>query len=400
MEPFNPFRPEVIADPYPHYRRLREADPVHWSDLLDAWVLTRYDDVSFVLTDRRFSANRRLARNRYAVEALKWEADFGPFARAPTMLGTDPPEHTRLRRLVSKAFTVRAVESLRPRIQALVEELLDSLEERGQFDIVADLAYPLPVIVIAEMLGIPHQDRDAFKRWSDDVAATLVPLIPDDVRERARRSIEEMAAYFRDIMAVRRRQPRDDLISGLLAAEEQGQVLSEDEVLSVLMLLLVAGNETTTNFIGNAVYTLLRHPDQLQALRQEPGLVRSAVEELLRYESPAQATTRIALEDVEIRGKTVRQWQVVFAVLGAANRDPAVFPEPDRLDLARDPNPHVAFGDGIHFCLGAPLARAESQIALTALLQRFPHLHLLEERPEWGPNYILRGLRRLPVALD
>jgi cytochrome P450 len=400
LEPFNPFRPQVIADPYPYCRRYREEEPVHFSEALDAWVLTRYRHVEAVLNDGRFSANRRLARNRFAQMMTQEELRrMGPVGQVVTMLGADPPEHTRLRRLVSKAFTVRAVESLRPRIQALVEELLDAAEEKGDFDLIADLAYPLPVIVIAEMLGIPPQDRDTFKRWSDDVAASLGPLTAPEVAERARQSVIEMTDYFRQAVAQRRRHPREDLISGLVAAEEQGQALSEQEVLATLILLLVAGNETTTNLIGNGMLALFRHPDQWQRLCRQPELVRTAVEELLRYESPAQATSRVALQELEIDGHRVQPYQMVMCIIGAANRDPEVFAEPDRLDIGREPNPHLAFGDGIHFCLGAPLARAEAQVALAALARRFPHLRPREEQADWGPNYILRGLKRLPVSV-
>ena len=400
LEPFNPFRPEVVADPYPYYQRYRQQEPVHYSEALDAWVLTRYRDVEAVLNDDRFSANRRLARNRFAQLMVQQEMQrMGPVGQVTTMLGADPPEHTRLRRLVSKAFTVRAVESLRPRIQQLVDELLDEAEAKGDFDLVADLAFPLPVIVIAEMLGVPPEDRHLFKRWSDDVAASLGLLTRPDVAERARQSILEMTEYFRQAVAERRRRPREDLISGLVAAEEQGQALSEQEVLATLVLLLVAGNETTTNLIGNGMLALFRHPDQWERLCRQPELVRTAVEELLRYESPAQATSRVALQELEIDGRRVEPYQMVMCIIGAANRDPEVFAEPDRLDIAREPNPHLAFGDGIHFCLGAPLARAEAQTAFAALARRFPRIRPLSDRAEWGPNYILRGLKRLPVSV-
>jgi len=402
MEPFNPFRPEVIADPYPYYARYRQEDPVHWSSTLDAWVLTRYEDVSFVLRDPRFSANRRQGRNRFIQLAEARQQYVSPLGNVVTMLGADPPEHTRLRRLVSQSFTLKAINALRPRIEELVHQLLDGAEAKarreGYFDVIADLAYPLPVTVIAEMLGIPPEDMDTFKRWSDDIALSLEPFAPLQVLERVRRSMQEMVEYFQDALAQRRREPRQDIVSVLVEAEREGRVRSEEEAIATLILLLVAGNETTTNFLGNAVLALLRHPDQLQRLREDPALIERAVEELLRYDPPAQTTTRVALEEVEIGGRRIEPYQVVFAVLGAANHDPEVFPEPDRLDLTRHPNPHLAFGEGIHFCLGAPLARAESQIALRALLDRFPGIHLVEDEPCWRPNYILRGLKRLLVA--
>lgn len=403
LEPFNPFRSEVIANPYPYYRRYREEEPVHFSDVLDAWVLTRYEDVDAVLVDhQRFSANRRLTRNRFSQYFMAQQEQIGLLARTLTMLGADPPEHTRLRRLVSKAFTAKAIDALAPRIEELAHSLLDEAEAKarkdGAFDLVALVAYPLPVVVIAEMIGVPPEDREMFKRWSDDVALGLSPFLTPAQREQVNSSVSEMAMYFADAIRERRLHLREDLISTLVAAREEGQALSDDEVIATLILLLVAGNETTTNFLGGAVLSLLQHPDQLALLRQQPELMDLAVEELLRWESPAQTTARVALEDVEIGEKEIKAYQLVFAVLAAANRDPEVFPDPERLDITRSPNPHLAFGDGIHFCLGAPLARLESRIALKALLDRFPRLRLAEEKPLWRPTYPLRGLQRLMVA--
>ena len=396
---YNPFIPEVHANPYPMYVRLREEDPVHWSALMEAWVLTRYADIVAVLTDSRFSANRRQAQNRFAQEAKKVVEEFGPFGRTQTMLTSDPPLHTRLRRLVSKAFTPRMVKGLRPRIQQIVDELLDAVRDSGRMDLIRDMAYPLPVIVIAEMLGIPPQERDQFKRWSDEIAATLGgPFTPPEVLERARKSANELADYFRGVIEERRREPAEDLISGLITAEEQGQILSEDEMLATAMLLLVAGNETTTNLIGNGTLALLRNPDQLRRLQDDPSLIPTAVEELLRYDGPVQGTGRVSMEDLEIEGRPVKTGQVVFCVLGSANRDPAQFENPDELDITRQPNEHIAFGDGIHSCLGAPLARAEGQIAFQTLLRRFPNLRLEIDNPQWGGSFILRGLKSLPIS--
>ena len=396
---YNPFIPEVHANPYPMYARLRAEDPIHWSPLMEAWVLTRYDDVVAVLTDSRFSADRRQARNRFAEEIARREEEFGPFGRTRTMLTSDPPEHTRLRRLVSKAFTPRMVEGLRPRIQAIVDELLDDAAQNGRMDVIRDLAYPLPVIVIAEMLGVPPDHRDQFKHWSDEIVGVLGgPLVPQETLERSRAAVHELAGYLQGVIAERRREPREDLVSGLIAAEEQGQILSEDEMLATAMLLLVAGNETTTNLIGNGMLALLRNPDQLDRLRADPSQVPTAVEELLRYDGPVQATGRVAMEELEIGGQRVTPGQAVLTVLGAANRDPARFERPDELDLGRQPNEHVAFGDGIHFCLGAPLARAEGQIAFETLLRRFEHPHLETDSLQWGGSFILRGLRSLPIV--
>jgi len=396
---YNPFIPEVHANPYPMYARLRAEDPVHWSALMEAWVLTRYDDVVAVLTDSRFSADRRQARNRFADEIARREEEFGPFGRTRTMLTSDPPEHTRLRRLVSKAFTPRMVEGLRPRIQEIVDELLDAVAQNGRMDVIRDLAYPLPVIVIAEMLGVPPEHRDQFKHWSDEIVGVLGgPLVPQETLERSRVAVHELAEYLSGVIVERRREPREDLVSGLIAAEEQGQILSEDEMLATAMLLLVAGNETTTNLIGNGMLSLLRNPDEMERLCADPSQVPTAVEELLRYDGPVQATGRVAMEDLEIGGQKVTKGQAVLTVLGAANRDPAQFGKPDELDLDRQPNEHVAFGDGIHFCLGAPLARAEGQIAFETLLRRFAHPRLETDNLQWGGSFILRGLKSLPIV--
>ena len=396
---YNPFIPEVHANPYPMYARLRAEDPIHWSPLMEAWVLTRYDDVVAVLTDSRFSADRRQARNRFADEIARREEEFGPFGRTRTMLTSDPPEHTRLRRLVSKAFTPRMVEGLRPRIQEIVDELLDAVAQNGRMDVIRDLAYPLPVIVIAEMLGVPPEHRDQFKHWSDEIVGALGgPLVPQETLERSRVAVHELAEYLSGVIVERRREPREDLVSGLIAAEEQGQILSEDEMLATAMLLLVAGNETTTNLIGNGMLSLLRNPDEMERLCADPSQVPAAVEELLRYDGPVQATGRVAMEELEIGGQKVTKGQAVLTVLGAANRDPAQFGKPDELDLDRQPNEHVAFGDGIHFCLGAPLARAEGQIAFETLLRRFAHPRLETDNLQWGGSFILRGLKSLPIV--
>ncbi len=398
---FDPFLPEAVGNPYPMYRQLREQDPVHFNEMLEVWVLTRYDDIVSVLRDPRFSADRRQGRSRFAQMAReRMEQQSGPLGRANTMLTSDPPEHTRMRGLVSKAFTPRVVESMRPHIQEIVDGLLDGAKDKGGMDIVWDLGYPLPVIVIAEMLGVPPEDRDDFKRWSDDIVATLGgPFVSEETLERAQLSGQEMADYFHAVIAERRKEPRDDLLSGLIAAEERGEVLSEEELLATCILLLAAGNETTTNLIGNGMLALLRNPDQLETLRKNPNLAESAVEEFLRYDGPVQGTGRVALEEMEIDGRTIEKGHVVMTLLGAANHDPALFIDPDTLDIARQPNPHVAFGYGVHFCLGAPLARAEAQIAFRSLLERLPAFHLAMEDVEWGGSFILRGLKRLPIIL-
>ena len=398
---FNPFAPGMLANPYPMYQALRQFAPIYWSELMDSWILTRYEDVDFVLTDPRFSADRGSARNRFAEMVKQQQEDFGPFSLAQTMLTSDPPEHTRLRRLVSKAFTPRAVEDLRPRIQQIVDELLEGVHAGAEFELVSTLAYPLPVIVIAEMLGVPATDREKFKHWSDEIVATLGgPTVPQDLIARARQAIEELAVYLSDHIADRRQNPRNDLISGLVAAEEQGQVLSEQEIFATAILLLVAGNETTTHLISNSVLSLLRNPDELQKLRDDPSLAANAVDEVLRYDAPVQMALRTAREDIEIGGKTIPRGQQALVLLASANRDPEQFLAPDEFDITRTANHHLAFGFGIHFCLGAALARLEGEIAFRALVRRFRGLELMTETPEYKENIVNRGLRVLPVGFS
>ncbi len=399
---FNPFTPDFLKDPYPTYRALLRENPVSWEPVMEMWIFTRFKDVEAILTHPNTSADRLSAKTKMAEMARQQQTvqNFGPFSRAPTMLTSDPPAHTRLRKLVSKAFTPRAVENLRPRIQQIVDELLDEAETRGSMDLPVDLGFPLPVIVIAEMLGVPAEDRGMFKKWSDEVVATLGgPFIPADVMERARQAIEGLANYLVPIIRDRREHPREDLISALVAAEEQGQVLSEDEIFSTTILLLVAGNETTTHLIDNGTYALLKNPDQLALLREKPELINSAVEELLRFIGPVQLTGRVMKEDTVIGGQLVPTGQIATVLLGAANHDPDKWgPTADRLDITRDAREHMALGDGIHFCLGAPLARAEAQIAIGSMVKRFPNLKLEIDEPEWGGNFIIRGVKHLPLS--
>jgi pimeloyl-[acyl-carrier protein] synthase len=396
---FNPVSARERENPYPSYRRLREKDPVHKSLLLDGGkILTRYADVSAVMKDARFSANRENATGWGA--NLAQQGDFATwFSRS--MLSLDPPDHTRLRRLVNLAFTPRAVEAMRVRIEQIVEELLDAVQERGRMDIIRDLAYPLPVIVIAEMLGVPAEDRHLFKEWSDALAEALDPLLSDEQLRKADAAVRDLTAYFRVIIKERRRQPREDLLSALAAVPEQHEAhdaLSEEEMFATCILLLAAGNETTTNLIGNGMLALLRHPEQLRRLRDDPSLIESAVEELLRYDSPVQMSSRVLLQDVEVGGHTIHKGEVAVVIFGAANRDPEQFPDPDRLDLGRPNNRHLSFGYGVHFCLGASLARVEGQVAINALLRRMPEVRLLTGNVEWRPTVTLRGLKTLPVA--
>jgi cytochrome P450 len=392
---FNPMDPEFVADPYPMYHRLRAEDPVHHSPL-GFWVLTRYEDVVAVLRDPRFAKE---AIGAFVAQRLGVEATTGI---GISMLDRDPPAHTRLRSLVSKAFTPRVVEGLRPRIQQIVDGLLDRAEERRAMDLIEEFAYPIPVIVICEMLGVPVEDHERFRGWSLDLArgldATLLGA-GSDVALRASASRRALSDYFRQLIAERRVAPRGDLLSGLISAEEAGDKLSEHELLATCILLLVAGHETTVNLLGNGTLALLRHPGQLRLLRENPGMIGTAVEELLRYDGPVQRTARIPSADTTIDGRKIEAGEMVMPFIGAADRDPAQFPDPDRLDLARTDNRHVAFGLGIHFCLGAPLARLEGQIAINTLVQRFPKLALATDRPEYRQSLTLRGLTALPVAV-
>ena len=391
---FNPLDSDFVADPYPTYHRLRREDPVHLSPL-GFWVLTRYEDVVAILRDGR-------AAKEAIQEVVAAKLGIQASARtALSMLDRDPPDHTRLRALVSKAFTPRVVERLRPHIQEIVDGLLDGVECRGTMDLIEEFAYPLPVIVICEMLGVPIADHERFKGWGLDIARGLdsVLLPPDSpVRERALAARGGLAAYFRELIAERRTSPRDDLLSALIAAEEAGDSLSEEELLSTCILLLIAGHETTVNLIGNGTLALLRHPDQLRRLRETPALITTAVEELLRFDGPVQRTARVPNADITVGGRTIKEGELVMPFLAAADRDPAQFPDPDRLDLGRTENRHIAFGWGIHFCLGAPLARVEGQIAINTLVQRFPKLALATAAPEYRPSLTLRGLARLPVS--
>ena len=391
---FNPLLPEFHANPYPFYRALREEDPVHESPL-GFWVCTRYDDAVMILRDPRFGREGMgdLLESRLGI------AQDGSHTR--DMLFRDPPDHTRLRGLVSRAFTPRVVEVMRPHIQEIVDGLLDRVEGARAMDIIEDLAYPLPVTVICEMLGVPTADQDVFKGWSNDIARSLdAAILPagSEVIPRGREARVAIADYFRSLIAKRRKEPRSDLLSALIAAEEEGNKLSEGELVSTCTLLLIAGHETTVNLIGNGLLALLQHPAELRALRDDPALIQTGVEELLRFDGPVQRTGRMTTADVEIGGKHIPKGSVVVAAIGAANRDPAHFADPDRLDVTRQENRHIAFGFGIHFCLGAPLARIEGQVAIGTLLRRRRRLELVSNTPEWRESSVLRGLKTLPVT--
>ena len=370
--------------PYDVYRDVRLKDPVHRMRVIDGWGLTRYEDVDKVLRDhRRFSNGGRSFTG------------LGP----ETLLDLDPPDHTRLRSLVSKAFTPRSVTKLTPRIDEIIEELLDDIGERRRFDLMEDFAFPLPVIVIAEMLGVPPEDRAQFKDWSTDIAITVEPIIPDHLAARLEKSTTELFEYFEGIIADREKSPQDDLLSALIAARDEGDRLSHDELLGTLVLLLVAGNETTRNLIGNGMFALLKNPDQLQLLRDSPEMIDDAVHELLRYDPPVQLDGRLVTEDVEIGGKRLRANDRVISFIGAANRDPEAFENPDVLDITRPKKSHLSFGRGIHYCLGAPLAILEGKMAILALMDRFPTMRLVAD-PTYNDVLVLRGVSELHVDVS
>jgi cytochrome P450 len=388
--------PEILADPYPLYRQLRIHDPVHWDSFLHAWVVTRYADVVKVL--HHCSADRTPKPEQLTAMGL---SGLNPIAQVMVkqMLFMDAPAHSRLRNLASQAFTPARVEVLRSHIQDIANCLLDKVEHKGCMDIIADLAAPLPAIVTAEMLGVPSSDHPQLKVWSADFAEMLGNFQHNPDRAmRVLRSVQEMTTYFHSSIRELRCHPREGLIYSFLTAEIDGDKFSEEEIVANCIITMVGGQETTTNLIGNGILTLLRNPTELERLRADLSLGASAVEELLRYESPSQHTARIALDDFTLGDKEIRKREAIIAVMGAANRDPERFPEPDRLDVTRKDNRHVAFGWGAHFCFGAPLARLEAQIAFSTIIRRFPTLTLEPLPLVWRQNLGLRGLETLQVS--
>ena len=389
---------EFKADPFPFLARLRASEPVYRTTLPDetvVWLLTRYDDVTALLRDERFTKNRRSALTEKQLRKLPWTPPmFRPLER--NMLDLDPPDHTRLRSLVHKAFTPSLVEKIRSRTQTVADELLDRVVWTGKMDLIKDFALPLPMTIITEILGVPKKDHDKFHKWSQAVVSLTSPsptlrVIP---------SVWRFIRYLRQFFKLRRRDPQDDLVSALIKAEEAGDKLNEDELLAMVFLLLIAGHETTVNLIGNGTLALIENPNEMRKLLSELSLVKPAVEELLRYTSPVFTTTeRYAREDAMIHDITIRRGEMALGVIGSANRDENVFENPNELQITRDPNRHLSFGQGIHFCLGAPLARMEAQIAFTTLLRRAPDLRLTvpAHSLRWRPSIFLRGLAALPV---
>lgn len=387
--------PEVLANPYPLFHRLRTEDPVHWDVFLHAWVVTRYVDVLEVL--HTFSAERTHTPEKLKSMGL---SDMGPIAQlmVKQMLFMDPPAHTRLRSLASQAFSPARVAVLRSHIREIVNRLLDAVQTKGQMDIIQDLAEPLPAIVTAEMLGVPANDRLQLKAWSADFAEMLGNFQHNpEHAPRMLRTVQDMTAYFRDSIRRQKDHPQEGLVHSLMTAEVDGDRLTEEEVVANSIVTMVGGQETTTNLIGNGVLTLLRNPGELKRLQEDPSLIPAALEEMLRYESPSQHTGRLAPQDATLGGKVIHKGQAVMAVMAAANRDPERFSDPDRFDISRTDNRHLAFGYAAHFCFGAALARVEGQEAFEAIIRRLPGLELQAGPLIWRNNLGLRGLAALPV---
>lgn len=385
--------PEFLADPYPTYARLREnRGPVFLSFAGSAggmWLVTRYGDVSAVLKETGISK-----------ETGRFVPPPPPTPLDATMLFKDPPVHSRMRSLANQAFTPKRVKDLEGRIEEIANTLIDRVATQGEMDFIADFAMPLPIIVIAEMLGVPAEDRETFRRWSNDlISGTDMVRGTDERRRKQGEAIQSLTIYFTRLIAERRAEPRGDIISALIEAQEEGGRMSHEELLGTCILLLVAGHETTVNLFGNGLLTLLRNPDQMALLIERPDLLPSAIEEMLRFESPVQrGTFRMSIAPVEIGGTTIEPGHIVSAVLGAANRDSEQFPDADRFDITRSPNRHLAFGLGIHFCLGSALARTEARLGFGRLLERLPNLQLASETPDWNQNTLIRGLRSLPLT--
>ncbi|MCH8801161.1 MAG: cytochrome P450 [Chloroflexi bacterium] len=387
--------PATIHDPYPRYEQLRAEDPVHWNAGIQVWVLTRYQDVLDALRNPLLSS--------VTIPTLFRQAGSSDEALEQTfldmMLFSDPPNHTRLRSLANKAFTPNVLAGIRAQIQDHVDSLLDNVQDRGSMEVISDLAYPLPSVVISELLGVAEGDQDRFKKWTNVLAEFLGNIREaSDNLGAARQTVAELNGFLRETVAKRRAEPKDDLLSALVTAEDQGDSFSEDELYSMCIMLIFAGHETTTNLIGNGILALLENPSQLELLRSQPSLIESAVEEIIRQNGPVQSISRIALEDFQLGDKQIAKGDRISLTLGAANRDPERYTDPDRFNIERTEGRHIGFGFGIHFCLGAALARMEGQAAISTVALRMPELRLAEQELEWRNNPVLRGLKGLLVT--
>jgi pimeloyl-[acyl-carrier protein] synthase len=398
---FNLFDSKFNANPYPTYHRLREEDPVHRYLVGGDWIVTRYADVKAVLKSGCVSTDDKpkkiKERNQYLQDKGK-NLNTLAFTTSRFLFYMNPPDHTRLRGLVGKAFSPVVVERMRPLIQEIVDELLDQVRHKGSMDIVADLASPLSVTVISRLLGIPKEAQQQLYEWVKVLFRILDPLLSLKEYEAMNRATENFHEYLSTLIAERQKYPQEDLISNLIVQQEQNDRLTQKEILAICTLLFAAGEETTGNTIGNGMLALLQHPNQMEQLKKEPTKIESAVEEIIRYDSAVQMITRIATNNFEIGKQTIKAGEKIVLCLGAANRDPAQFPDPDRLNINREQNQHVAFADSIHYCLGAALARAETQIAINTLLKNFPDLQLASNNLEWQKSIVLRGLKSLLVS--
>jgi hypothetical protein len=403
MVVFNPFVPSYKINPHLQYARLRAAEPVHRSIAMQAWILTRYEDCIAILRDPDTFSSDGLNASGQLGAAIREQRATSALGQVQTLLTVDPPAHTRFRGVINHAFTLRRVELIRPRIEAIAQELLDAVSPGGDFELMTAFAQPLPVIVIAELLGIPPSDRDRFKEWSNKIAATTDLLNVDSAIMDARKATLELIDYFNDFIQARRDEPRADLISALVAAQSTEEQLTHEEILAFAILLLVAGNETTTNLIGNGTLALLDNPEAFESLLSHPDNIAdrlpAAIEEMLRYDSPVQGVVRIARRDTTLGTQQIAQGDPLMLMLGAANRDPEQFDDPDCFNVDREANRHLSFGLGPHFCLGAPLARLEAEVAFTLLLQRFPNIARGATDMERGGTLFLRGLTKLPLSV-
>lgn len=392
--------PSVIQDPYPLFARMRTQAPVHWNPSVKGWFVTRYDDVRTVLRDPRFSVEKMAPFADRMGGAKQEKIAFLAEILGGWMVFRDPPAHTRLRQVLQGAFLPRPMAALRPQVEAIAAEILDGLGDRTELELIADFAMPLPATVIGDLCGVPRERVGDLRRWADDIAKfVLQGRSTPDKYDRSHAALAECVEYYREVVAAHRRAPRDDLTSLMIAGGPDGETLSDDEIVSTLVLILFAGHETTTNLIASGMYALLRNPDQMALLEADRSLIPSAVEEFLRYEGPVAITARIALEDVTLSGETIRKGERVYAAVDAAGHDPDRFADPARMDVTRRRNNHMAFGKGIHLCLGAPLARLEGQVAFEALLDRYTGFELRGDTPEWRDELITRGLTALPVGV-
>ena len=400
---FNPLAPEVIVNPYPYYHWLRHYDPIHWgvsggSDSLGCWYITRYQDAVSILKDQRFGREIwRILPDERSREASLAEHPLLATSRQWMVL-RDPPAHTRLRQLVQRVFTPKMIARMGPRITEIADDLITTAQEQGRMEVIRDFSLPFAVIVVAEMLGIPAADRGLFLPWTKSLAAVIEFKQTDDTQEQGDQAIRELNDYLRDIINKRRGDPQDDLISALIAPEDDQQPISEEELLGTCTQLLFGGNDPIAHMIGNGLVALAQYPDQMMKLRNNPNLASTGIDELMRYDSSVQMTFRYALEDAPYNGKAIRQGDMVAIVFGSANRDAEQFPQPDRLDLSRSPNRHLSLGLGIHYCMGAALGRVEGEIAFNLLLKRFPKLDIQADKLEWNDTVAVRGLKQLEIA--